>query len=61
MGRNCVLDKCSIGDIAHCVNGSSRTWVCVNIRGWRRDRETGDCEDSEDESEWASEVECVHI
>lgn len=48
MGRDCVLDNSTIGDITR----------CVNIRGGRRDCET---DESEDESEWASKAECVHI
>lgn len=43
MSRDC--DNGTIGDIAHCVSDSARTWVCVNVRGGRRDRETDDCED----------------
>ena len=58
MGRDCVLDNSTIGDSAHCVNDSVRTWTCVNVRGGRRDRKTGNCED---ESEWASKLKCVHI
>ena len=48
MGHDSVLDNSTIGDIAD----------CVNVRGGRRDCETDDCED---ESEWASKLECVHI
>jgi len=58
MGRDCVLDNDTMGDIAHRVNDSARTWVFMNVGGGRRDRETDDCED---ESEWASKFECVHI
>ena len=59
MGGNSVPDNSTIGgDIAHCVNDSVRTWICVNVRGGRRDRETDDCED---ESKWASKFEVVHI
>ena len=58
MGRDCVLDNAIIRDITDDVNDSARTWICVDVRGGRRDCETDDCED---ESEWASKFECVHI
>ena len=56
MGRDCVLDNSVFGDIADCMN--DRSWICVNVRGGRRDCDADDCED---ESEWASKLECVHI
>ena len=58
MGGNSVPDNSNIGDIAHRVNDSARTWICVSVRGGCRDCETDDCED---EGEWASKPECVHI
>ena len=58
MGGESVLNNSTIGEIPRCVNDSVRTWICVNARVGRRDCETDDCED---ESEWASKLECVHI
>ena len=58
MGGDFVPDNSNIGDIAHRVDDSDRTWVRVNVRGGHGDCETDDCEH---ESEWASILECVHI
>ena len=58
MGGDSVPDNSTIGDIDLCVNDSVRTWICLNVRGGRRDCETDNCED---ENEWASILECVHI